>query len=240
MIKNETNPTTVNVEAVRAHVALRVDLLASCARAANGLNNAASRFAYCELRAIEDGLTDIEAVQAAVCAKFPKLTGNGKPSKTPNSSFRTSWDKIVLLHDVLNGLSKTYDRPEALAIAQSFVATDNAVRDDTGKIVSLRLTLNDVVDRIKDDKAAAGRERARNKTDEEKAAEKAAEEAATVAAYVNAVAESPAMLAALAERIAAYTVEDAGKADAIAKLYDAIGAFTATLQAAEEAERKAA
>lgn len=236
MQNNTQNPNPAMVEAVRAHVALRVDLLASCARAANGLNNAASRFAYSELRAIRTGLTDLEAVQAAVCAKFPKLTGNGKPSKTPNSSFRTSWDKIALLASVLDGSNKTYERAEAKAIAESFIADDNARPDG-----SLKLTLNDVCDRIRDDKAAAGRAKAAAKTDAEKEAEKAAEEAATVAAYVNAVAESPLMLSALADRIAAFTTDDMGKAEAVAKLREATGTFAETIIAMEaEAEKKAA
>lgn len=240
MNSNNSNPNPETVEKVRAHVALRLDLLASCARAATGLNNAASKLAFVELRAIAVGLTDIDAVQAAVCAKFPKLTSNGKPSKTPNSSFRTSWDKIVLVASVLAGTHKTYDRPEALAIAREFVADGNATyEDETGKLVSLRITLNDCVDRIKADKMQSARDTANAKTDAEKAAEKAASEAALVAAYVDAVANSPVMLAALAERIAGFTSEDVGKADAVASLREATGTFAETLAAAEPMQQAA-
>lgn len=237
---NVSNPKPETVEAVRAHVALRVDLLASCARAANQLSGAASRWAFMELRAIAAGLTDVESVQLAVCEKFPKLTGNGKPSKTPNSSFKTSWDKFVLVAAVLAGEHDTYKADNLVAIAREFVADGNGKFDENGKLVSVSQSLNDTVDRIKADHASAKRDERAAETDEQKASRKAAEDEQLIQQFAGTVANSPAMLTALAGRIAAYTAEDAPKAEACSKLADAIATFTATLVAAETPDAIAA
>ncbi len=188
MQKIVSNPSAATVEAVRAHVASRVDLLASCARMATGLNNSASKWARAELIALSAGLTDRIAIQAAVCEKFPKVTANAKVSKTPNSSFKTSFDKFVLLADVIAGTHKTYASDGAKAIAASFVSDD-------------KVTLNDAVDRIKADHAATGREERANEGEEAKAARIASEEAAMQGQIAGTVTNSGAIMLALAERI---------------------------------------
>lgn len=242
MQNNQNNPKPETVAAVRAHVALRVDLLASCARGVATLSNAASRWAYAEGRALADGLTDRDAIQRAVCEKFPKLTGNGKPSKTPSTGFKTSYDKFVLLADVRDGTHRTYTAPALVAIAEQFFSDGNGIFEEvevdgkpSKRLVGVRMSLNDAVDRIKDGHAAAGRAERAAETDEQKAARKASEEEAMVQQFAGTVAASPAMLNALASRIAAFTVEeDADKADALEAVRTAIGGFAELLAASEQ------
>jgi vacuolar-type H+-ATPase subunit I/STV1 len=178
-----------NAEAIRAHVAARVDLLASCSRAATQMDNSATNWARAELVAIAANLTDRDAIQRAVCEKFPKVTGNGKISKTPSAKFKTSFDKFVMLDSILRGEHKTYSSPEAMALAVAF-------RDGTRK-----LTLNDVVEQIKDAHAAASRSERANETEADKQARKAREEAETVATIAGATVNSGATMLELARRI---------------------------------------
>lgn len=234
MVTNDkTNANDELVAKVRAHVEARVTLLASCSRNANALNNSATAWAYAELRAIAEGLTDRDAVQRAVCEKFPKVTGNGKVSKTPNSAFKTSFDKFVLLADVLAGEHKTYTSDNALRLATEFVSDDNA-RASGG----YRMTLNDVVDRIKSDHAAAAREERANESEADKAARKAREAAEGNAVVAGIVVNDGAVMLALAERIANLEPEQAvAFIEPLRKLMEACeGAVTVALATTAEAE----
>lgn len=184
----KTNPEQAAIEAVRAHVAARVELLASCARSATALDNSATKWARAEQRAIEAGLTDRDGVQRAVCEKFPKITGNGKVSKTPNGKFRTSFDRFVLISTVLDGSNKTYSSAGCVAIARSFVDGE-------------KLTLNDAVEQIKSLHSAEQREARGNETEAEKAAREAREQAETVETVAGIAANDGAILLALAARL---------------------------------------
>lgn len=235
---NNANANDELVAKVRAHVEARVTLLASCSRNANALNNSATAWAYAELRAIAEGLTDRDAVQRAVCEKFPKVTGNGKVSKTPNSAFKTSFDKFVLLADVLAGEHKTYSSDALLSIARDFVSDDNAVRNNEGAIQRYRMTLNDAVDRIKSAHAAAGREERANESEQDKANRKAREAAEANATVAGIVANDGAVMLALAERIASLEPEQAvAFIEPLRKLMESCeGAVTVALAVMAEAE----
>lgn len=211
------NPTAT-VEAIRAHVMARAELLASCSRSANALNNSATNWARAELLAIRDGLTDRDAVQRAVCEKFPKVTGNGKISKTPNGKFKTSFDKFVMLDAILRGEHQTYSSADALKLAEAF-------RDGE------KLTLNDVVEQIKDGHAAAKRSERANETEADKAARKAREEAETVATIAGATVNSGATMLELARRISDMDAETATAfVEPIRKLMEACEAAVTLVQ----------